>query len=57
MIRTEVVSESQLARRDLAPFDVVVLCNVAQFSQAEVDGAGRLPEAGGRAWSSSAATR
>ena len=32
----EVVSESQLSRRDLAAFDVVVLCNVAQFSQAEV---------------------
>ncbi len=36
MIRVEVVSESQLSRRDLGAFDVVVLCNVAQFSQAEV---------------------
>ena len=36
MIRSEVVSESQLSRRDLPAFDVVALCNVAQFSQAEV---------------------
>ena len=36
MIRVEVVSESQLSRRDLGAFDVVALCNVAQFSQAEV---------------------
>ena len=35
-IQVEVVSESQLSRRELAPYDVVVLCNVAQFSQAEV---------------------
>ncbi len=31
----EVVSESQLSRRDLAPYDAVVLCNVAQFTQPE----------------------
>ena len=36
MIRAEVVTESELAHRDLSNFDVVVLCNVAQFSQAEV---------------------
>ncbi len=37
MMRVEVVPESQLARRDLEPFDVVCLCNVAQFSRPEVD--------------------
>jgi hypothetical protein len=37
VIRTEVVSESQLSRRDLAPFDAVVLCNIAQFTDAEVN--------------------
>src|SRR5262249_13687829 len=36
MIRTEVVYESQFARRELGAFDVVALCNVAQFSQDEV---------------------
>ena len=36
MIRVEVVAESQLSRRDLSGFDVVVLCNVAQFSPGEV---------------------
>ena len=36
MIRAEVVSESQLARRELAPYDAVVLCNIAQFTEAEV---------------------
>ena len=35
-IHVEVVSESQLSRRELTPYDVVVLCNVAQFSQPEV---------------------
>jgi hypothetical protein len=34
-IRVEVVSESQLSHRELTPYDVVVLCNVAQFSQPE----------------------
>ncbi len=37
-IRIEVVSESQLSHRELAPYDVVVLCNVAQFTQPEVAG-------------------
>jgi hypothetical protein len=36
MIRVEVVAESQLSRRDLGAFDVVALCNVAQFSPGEV---------------------
>ncbi len=36
IIRSEVVSESQVSGRDLGKYDVVVLCNVAQFSQAEV---------------------
>jgi hypothetical protein len=36
MIRVEVVTESQLSHRELIKFDVVALCNVAQFSQAEV---------------------
>ncbi|MDB5353296.1 MAG: N-terminal double-transrane protein [Planctomycetota bacterium] len=35
-IKTQVVPESQLARQDLAPFDAVVLCNVASVSEAEV---------------------
>jgi len=35
-LKTEVISESQLARHELAAYDAVVLCNVAQFSQAEV---------------------
>jgi hypothetical protein len=34
-IRTEIVNESQLGTRELTPFDVVVLCNVAQFTPAE----------------------
>lgn len=36
MIRAEVVAESQLARRELDRYDVLMLCNIAQFSQAEV---------------------
>ena len=36
VIRTEVVAESQLSRRELAPYDAVVLCNIAQFTEAEV---------------------
>jgi Aerotolerance regulator N-terminal/von Willebrand factor type A domain/CARDB len=35
-IRTEVITEGQLSRRDLAPFDAVVVCNIAQFTEAEV---------------------
>ena len=44
-IQVEVVSESQLSRRELSPYDVVVLCNIAQFTEPEVDGPRRLPEA------------
>ncbi|MBV8074806.1 MAG: BatA domain-containing protein [Planctomycetaceae bacterium] len=36
VIRAEVVAESQLSRRDLAPYDAVALCNIAQFTEAEV---------------------
>ncbi len=35
-IRAEVVSESQLTRADLSPFDAVILCNIAQFTESEV---------------------
>jgi hypothetical protein len=35
-IKVEVVSESRILLGDLAPYDVVVLCNVAQFSPKEV---------------------
>jgi von Willebrand factor type A domain/Aerotolerance regulator N-terminal len=35
-IKVEVVSESQLSRRELAKYDAVVLCNVAQFNPLEV---------------------
>ena len=35
-IRAEVVSESQLMRSDLTQFDAVLLCNIAQFTEAEV---------------------
>jgi Aerotolerance regulator N-terminal/von Willebrand factor type A domain len=34
-IRVEVVAESQLSHKELSAFDVVVLCNVAQFNQTE----------------------
>ncbi len=36
VIRTEVVPEGQLSRRELTPYDVVILCNIAQFTEAEV---------------------
>jgi hypothetical protein len=36
VIRTEVVPEGQLARHDLVNYDTVVLCNIAQFTEAEV---------------------
>jgi hypothetical protein len=36
VVRVEVVPESQLSRRELAPYDAVVLCNMAQFTEAEV---------------------
>ena len=35
-IRATVVAESELGRRELASFDAVVLCNVAQVTEAEV---------------------
>ncbi len=35
-IRVEVIPESQLSHKELPSFDVVVLCNVDQFSQPEV---------------------
>jgi hypothetical protein len=35
-IKPEVVNETQLGNRDLTPFDAVVLCNIAQFTGAEV---------------------
>jgi hypothetical protein len=36
LIKVEVVAESQLSRRELASYDTVVVCNVAQFSQPDV---------------------
>ncbi len=36
LIRVEVITESSFARRDLAPYDAVVLCNVGQVSESEV---------------------
>jgi len=36
-IKVEVVSESQISRRELGPYDAVVLCNVNQFTQVEVN--------------------
>ena len=47
LIRTEVVPESQLARAELAPYDAVVLCNVAQFSEAEVSALDAYVKQGG----------
>jgi Aerotolerance regulator N-terminal/von Willebrand factor type A domain len=35
-IRVEVIPESQFLNRELADYDVAVLCNVAQFSQRDV---------------------
>ncbi len=47
-IKVEVVAESQLSRRDLAPYDAIVLCNVAVFSQPEVAALeGYLKQGGG----------
>ena len=43
-IHVEVISDSQLSRRELSPYDVVVLCNVGQFSRARGHGARRIPE-------------
>src|SRR5262249_33712792 len=36
VIHTVVVPESALSRRELGPYDTVVLCNIAQFTEAEV---------------------
>jgi hypothetical protein len=36
LVNVDVVAEAQLARRDLAAYDVVMLCNIAQFSEVEV---------------------
>ncbi len=47
-IKVEVVSESQLSRRDLSPYDAVVLCNVGLFGQTEVAALeGYLEQGGG----------
>lgn len=35
-IRVEVVSESQLAGRDLSRYDAIAVCNIAQFTEREV---------------------
>ena len=35
-IKTDVIPEGQLAQQDLAPYEAVVLCNIAQFTDAEV---------------------
>jgi len=37
LIRTTVVPESQLSRSDLSTYDTVVLCNIAQFTESEVN--------------------
>ena len=47
MIKAEVIQESQLGHRELVPFDVVVLCNVAQFTPPEVTALGEFLEQGG----------
>jgi hypothetical protein len=47
LIRCEVVAESQLARRDLAACDVVAICNLAQFTPAEVAALEAFLEQGG----------
>ncbi|GAC1463385.1 MAG: hypothetical protein NVSMB9_00830 [Isosphaeraceae bacterium] len=36
LIRVEVIPEGELAHQDLWPFDTVVLCNIAQFTDVEV---------------------
>ncbi len=36
VIKTDVIPESEFARQELTPYDAVVLCNVAQFTEAEV---------------------
>ena len=46
-IKVEVLPESRLAHRDLAAYDVVALCNVAQFSPTEVQALEDFLEQGG----------
>jgi hypothetical protein len=36
-LKVEVVSESQLSRRELTPYDAIVLCNVGVFSETDVN--------------------
>jgi len=47
IIRPDVVAESQFARRDLSPYDVVALANVAQFTEAEAASLSAFLEQGG----------
>ncbi|MFO0909281.1 MAG: VWA domain-containing protein [Isosphaeraceae bacterium] len=47
VIRTEVIPEAQLAGRELADYDAVVVCNVAQFTEAEVAELENFLEQGG----------
>jgi hypothetical protein len=47
-IKVQVVPENQLVRRDLSDFDAVILCNVAQVTEAEVASLeGYLKQGGG----------
>lgn len=36
-IQTEVVPEGELARQELSPYDAIALCNISQFTEAEVN--------------------
>lgn len=47
LIKTEVVPDSQIARRDLTPYDVVVLCNVPQVTESEVSALSNYLRQGG----------
>ncbi|WP_315852015.1 BatA domain-containing protein [Tautonia rosea] len=46
-IGVEVVTESQLTRRDLERYDVIFLCNVARFSRGEIEAIDRFLRRGG----------
>jgi Aerotolerance regulator N-terminal/von Willebrand factor type A domain len=46
-IHVEVISDSQLSRRELSPYDVVVLCNIGQFSPPEVTALDEFLKQGG----------
>jgi hypothetical protein len=46
-IKVEVISEAQMRLRDLNPYDVIVLCNVPQFSPPEVSALEDYLEQGG----------